>query len=148
MSSLSRSRIRAWTDTSRADTGSSSTSTSGSEASARAMATLWRWPPDSSKGLRLANDSSSHTSCRQVGQTVSLFAAPEAGQGEGFPDDSLDGIAGVEGAEGVLVDELDPPSLAAAGGGVKSGPTAAPQRDGPPVGGLEAQHQPSHGRLA
>ena len=47
---------------SRAPRGSSSSRTWGSTAKARAMATRWRWPPDSSEGIRPPKPSSC-TSC-------------------------------------------------------------------------------------
>ena len=48
--SLSRLRIWAWTETSRALVGSSQTMTLGSTARARAMQMRWRWPPENSWG--------------------------------------------------------------------------------------------------
>ena len=54
LSSLSRFRICAWTETSSADTGSSATMRSGSSARDAAIPTRWRWPPDSSCGRREA----------------------------------------------------------------------------------------------
>src|SRR5579872_2000055 len=53
--SSNRSRICAWIDTSRAETGSSATSNSGPTASARAMPIRWRWPPENSPGCLRAS---------------------------------------------------------------------------------------------
>ena len=45
--SASRSRMRAWTVTSRAVVGSSAIRIEGPLASAMAIITRWRWPPES-----------------------------------------------------------------------------------------------------
>ncbi len=49
--SVSRLRIAAWTETSRAEVGSSQTTTSGSPANARAIATRCLRPPESWAGF-------------------------------------------------------------------------------------------------
>ena len=59
LSERSRSRMSAWTVTSRAVVGSSAMMALGLHEIAMAMHTRWRWPPDSSCGYCLTRASAS-----------------------------------------------------------------------------------------
>jgi hypothetical protein len=67
---------------SRFDSGSSNRNTCGSRTMARPMATRWRWPPESARGLRARKSSiassfaASRTRCSISGFGVPRFLRP------------------------------------------------------------------------
>jgi len=59
------------------DKGSSNRNTLGSRTIARPIATRWRWPPDSARGLRSSSGSScSDSAARRTAASMSRFGRP------------------------------------------------------------------------
>ena len=99
--------MRAFTETSSAETLSSATISRGSSASARAMQMRWRWPPENSCGWRRMCSGESPTRRKKLGDPVApLRGLGDAVDRQRLGDEVAHGHPGVERGVGVLEDHL------------------------------------------
>src|SRR5579885_3477020 len=111
----SSTRICAWIETSRAETGSSATMSSGCSTSARAMPMRWRWPPLNSCGYFAAASLHAHLGQHRAHGLGDLAGTAETVHGHGLRQRLPDGSARVERGVGILEHDLhlaaEPPEL-------------------------------------
>src|SRR5947207_3587945 len=141
--------ICAWIDTSSADTGSSQTTRVGSMARARAMPTRWRWPPDSSwipPGVLGEKAHLREQLANARGASGRIGDDPV--HRDGLREDLPDRHPGVQGAVGILEDDLEPSAERPEPGLAERGEVLTLEEDGAAGRAIELENEPARGRLA